>query len=76
MNDELVKHCEWLNAYKLWLNTGKSNFVIFHPYQSKANIDVNLRISDNELKITTCLQRKEQCEIFRCLDRYCNLSWR
>ena len=60
MNTELVKVCEWLNANKLSLNTGKSNFVVFHPYQCKANIDVDLKIFDNDLKMTTCLQHKKQ----------------
>ena len=40
--------CESLNANKLLLNTGKSNLVIFHSYQRKANINANLRIFDND----------------------------
>ena len=35
VNDELIKVGDWLDAKKLSLNTGKSNFVIFHPYQHK-----------------------------------------
>lgn len=41
--------CESLNTYKLLLNTGKSNLVIFRSYQRKANINANLTIFDNEL---------------------------
>lgn len=71
----MVKVCEELNANTLSLNTGKSNFVIFHPYQRKANIDVDLRIFDNDLKITTCLQRKEYVKYLGVLIDS-NLSWR
>ena len=35
VNGELMKFCGWLNANKLSLNTGKSNFVIFHPINIK-----------------------------------------
>ena len=54
---ELIKVCEWLNANKLSLNTGKSNFVIFHPYQRKVDYDVNLILYDNDLKKMTSLER-------------------
>ena len=32
VNEELRKVCEWLNTNKLSLNTSKSNFVIFIPF--------------------------------------------
>ena len=35
VNEELLRLCEWLNSNKLSLNTAKSNFVIFNPYQHK-----------------------------------------
>ena len=58
VNAELIKVCEWLNANKLSLNTGKSNFVIFHPCQRKVDYDVNLIIYDNDLKKMTSLEHK------------------
>ena len=37
VNTELIKVGDWLHANKLRLNTKKSNYVIFHPYQKKTN---------------------------------------
>ena len=47
VNEELLRLCEWLNSCKLSLNTAKSNFVIFHPYQHKVDHNVSLKIFDN-----------------------------
>ena len=41
---------EWLCANKLSLNTEKSNFVLFHPPQKKANFSMNLKICGKEIK--------------------------
>ena len=37
LNTELVKVSDWPHANKLTLNTKKSNYVNFHPYQKKIN---------------------------------------
>ena len=75
VNDELMKVCEWLNANKLSLNNGKSNFVIFHPYQHKAYYDVNLKIYDNSLQKSIPLERKNYVKYLGVLIDS-NLSWR
>ena len=59
VNEELGKVLVWLNVNKLSLNTGKSNFVIFHPYQRKADYNVLLKIYDNDSKKATPLKRKQ-----------------
>ena len=46
LNDELCHINTWICANKLSLNTDKSNFVIFHPYQKKLNYSVNLKINN------------------------------
>ena len=51
VNEELRKVCEGLNTNKLSLNTNKHNFVIFHPFQRKPDINVTLKMYDNDLKI-------------------------
>ena len=76
VNDELMKVCEWLNANKLSLNTGKSNFVILHPYQHKAYSGVNLKIYDNSLQKSIPLERKNYVKYLGVLIDIGNLSWR
>ena len=44
VNDELIKVGDWLDAKKFSLNTSKSNFVIFHPYQHKPDCTIQLEI--------------------------------
>ena len=44
LNIQLNRVKEWLCANKLCLNTEKSNFVLFHPPQKKANFSMNLKI--------------------------------
>ena len=44
VNEELIKVGDWLDANKLSLNTSKSNFVIFHPYQHKPDCTIQLEI--------------------------------
>ena len=51
INEELSKVATWLYANKLSLNVKKSNFVLFHPPQRRAqNIDLHLSIDNQELK--------------------------
>ena len=58
VNEELRKVCKWLNTNKLSLNTSKSNFVIFHPFQRNPDYIVTLKMYDNDLKILTSLEQK------------------
>ena len=72
VNEELRKVCEWLNTNKLSLNTSKSNFVLFHPFQ---RYNVTLKIYDNDLKILTSLEQKHYVKYLGVLiDSH--LSWR
>ena len=70
-----MKVCLWLNANKLLLNSGKSNLVIFHPYQHGAHYDVNLKVYDNSLQKSIPLERKSYVKYLRVLIGS-NLSWR
>ena len=45
---ELINVCNWLMANKLSLNTKKSNFVIFRPYQKRMNFDVTIKLFDDK----------------------------
>jgi hypothetical protein len=57
-NEELSKLCDWLDYNKLSLNSSKSNFVIFHPFQHKLDYEVNIKIFDNNSKQLVTLERK------------------
>ena len=75
VNEELRRVCEWLNTNKLSLNTSKSNFVIFHPFQRKPDYNVTLKMYDNDLKILTSLEQKHYVKYLDVLiDSH--LSWR
>lgn len=50
VNEELIKVGDWFDANKLFLNTSKSNFVTFHPYQHKPDCTIQLVIYNNDLK--------------------------
>ena len=43
VKEQLRKVCEWLNTNKLSLNTSKSNFVVFHPFQGKPDYNVTIK---------------------------------
>ena len=58
VNTELDNVCDRLLANKLTLNIDKSNFVLFHPYQRKIEIDIHLKVFDNENKMMKQLERK------------------
>ena len=73
VNSELLKVSDWLNAHKLTLNTKKSNYVIFRPYQRKLNYSVNIEMIDNCTQIPTTLQCEDHVKYLGVLlDR--NLS--
>ena len=48
VNKELTSVCNWLMANKLSLNTKKTNFVIFQPYQKRMNFDVTIKLFDDK----------------------------
>ena len=48
LNIELRNLHEWLTSNKLTLNTTKTNFVIFHPYQKRVTYQPSLYMFDNE----------------------------
>ena len=58
VNEELIKVGDWLDANKLSLNTSKSNFAIFHPYQHKPDCKIQLKIYNNDLKNSVPLEQK------------------
>ena len=45
---ELQKLYVWLTANKLMLNTKKSNFIVFHPYQKQLAYQPKICMFDNE----------------------------
>ena len=53
VNAELEKVYEWLTANKISLNTGISNFVIFHCYA-----EYKVHVFNNKSEKLTCLERK------------------
>ena len=55
VNKELLKVSEWLNLNKLTLNTKKSNYVIFRPYQHKLGYSVNIQMFDNSTQLLLLL---------------------
>ena len=57
------------------LNIKKSNYVIFHPYQKKTGIDINLKVFDNEHKTFKNLERKNFVKYLGVLIDN-NLSWK
>ena len=50
LNIELEKVSHWLSANKLSLNIKKASFVVFHCTQKKILHQVNLQISNKQLK--------------------------
>ena len=59
VNAELKNFCDWLRSNKLSLNTKKSNFVLFHPYQKRASYHPNISIFDNEKNRFANLESKD-----------------
>ena len=75
VNEELIKVGVWLDANKLSLNTSKSNFVIFHPYQHKPDCTIQLEIYNNDLKESLPLEQKTFVKYLGILIDN-NLSWK
>lgn len=59
VNEELTTVCDQLLANKLTLNTKKSNYKIFNPYQRRTSSAINLRVFHNEHKAFRNLERKK-----------------
>ena len=59
VNAELRNLCDWLTSNKLSLNTNKSNFVLFHHYQKRANYYPNICIFDNVNNRNVSLESKD-----------------
>ena len=75
VNAELKNFCDWLTSNKLSLNTKKSNFVLFHPYQKRASYHPNIRIFDNEKNRFANLESKDYIKYLGVLiDK--NLFWK
>ena len=53
LNIELEKVSQWLYANKLYLNTDKTNFVVFHSPQRRIMHNMNLRIFNTSIKSDT-----------------------
>ena len=75
VNAELSKVQEWLVANRLTLNAKKSNFVIFHPYRKKLDLDVILKISDIETNDFVLLDQKTYIKYLGILIDS-NLTWK
>ena len=75
INTELKKVHQWLVSNKLSLNTKKTNFIIFHPYQKKLTYQPNIFIHDNDLKKDVALECKDYVKYLGILiDK--NISWK
>ena len=76
VNAELRNFCDWLMSNKLSLNTKKSNFVVFHPYQKRASYNhPNISIFKNEKNRFANLESKDYIKYLGVLiDK--NLSWK
>ena len=58
VNIELRNLHDWLTSNKLTLNTSKTNFLIFHPYQKRDTYHPNLYMFDNEKNRSVTLESK------------------
>ena len=60
---------------KLTLNTEKSNYVIFHPYQKRINYQVQLKLFDPNTNSVAYLEQQDYVKYLGILiDK--NLSWK
>ena len=62
-------------ANKLSLNTKKSNFVIFRPYQKRMNLDVTIKLFDHDKNSLILLERKDYVKYLGVLIDS-NLTWK
>ena len=75
VNAELKNIYEWLLANKLSLNTKKTNYIIFHPYQKRLDFQPKIYIFDNDSNENVLLECKDSVKYLGILiDK--NLSWK
>ena len=75
VNSELKKLYLWLASNKLTLNTKKTNFVIFHPYNKSVDYLPQLKILDTDTNQYVSLEMKNDVKYLGILiDK--NLSWK
>ena len=75
INIELQKLYVWLTANKFTLNTKKSNFIVFHPYQKQLAHQPKICMFDNEQNKYVDLQSNVYIKYLGVLmDK--NLSWK
>ena len=75
VNKELANVSNWLMANKLSLNTKKSNFVIFRPYQKRLDFDVTIKLFDHANNSLIPLERKDYVKYLGILIDS-NLTWK
>ena len=71
----MVKVSDWQHAKKLTLNTKKSNYVIFHPYQKKINYQVQIKLFDPHTNSVACLEQQDYVKYLGIIINK-NLSWK
>ena len=75
VNKKLTSVCNWLIANKLSLNTKKSNFVIFRPYQKRMNFEVTIKLFDQDKNSSISLEKKDNVKYLGVLIDS-NLTWK
>ena len=75
VNRELAIVCNWLMANKPSLNTKKSNFVIFRPYQKWMNFDITIKLFDHDKNFFILLERKDYAKYLEIIIDS-NLPWK
>ena len=68
VNIELRNLHDWLTSNKFTLNTTKTNFVIFHPYQKRITYQPNLYMFNNEKNRNVTLESKNYIKYLGCVD--------
>ena len=56
VNKDLRKVRKWLEANRLALNIGKTNFVLFHPPRHKFNAQIILKFGKKKINQETCIK--------------------
>ena len=59
VNCELSKVVGWLIANKLSLSIKKTNYIIFHPCQTRIVFDICIKVYDSRTKTFYDLERKD-----------------
>ena len=75
VNRELAIVCNWLMPNKPSLNTKKSNFVIFRPFQKWMNFDITIKLFDHDKNFFILLERKDYVKYLEIIIDS-NLPWK